>query len=384
MANQGSRVIGERKVPRRAMRILGSLRLGDAALLHPRHHLRLRALFRRAPGREPGRGPGALGLRHRRGRSRHRRPARRCSAPSPTPSGARKPWIAGFGGLLVLGSLALWWVAPGRRRAIPIALVAFAVGTIGAEFATVFNNAMMPDLVAGSRLGEPVRHRLGGRLCRRPRQPADQPRLPRRRPGDRQDPPRPHARSRPRPGAVRGRPRLRTVHRASGILVFVAPMFLFTPDMPKADADSRRALRRRPCARGATLKGLRGYRNAARFLLANMIYTDGLIALFAFGGDLRRRHLRLVARSSSASSASCSRSRARSAPSSAGRLDDRIGPKRVVSSDAGRARAGESRHRVGRSRACPVSSSRRHRRSDGDGLFASLRTENGPISCSAP
>jgi UMF1 family MFS transporter len=35
---------------------------------------------------------------------------------------------------------------------------------------------------------------------------------------------------------------------------------------------------------GTTLRGLGGHRNALRYLVANMIYSDGLVALFAFGG----------------------------------------------------------------------------------------------------
>ena len=64
--------------------------------------------------------------------------------------------------------------------------------------------------------------------------------------------------------------------------------------------------------------------------LANMVYTDGLVALFAFGGIYAVGHLRLERRSSSACSASCSPSPAPSARFLGGRLDDRIGPKRVV------------------------------------------------------
>ena len=52
-----------------------------------------------------------------------------------------------------LGSLALWFAEPGVEHAVAIALVAFAIGTIGVEFATVFTNAMMPDLVPEERLG---------------------------------------------------------------------------------------------------------------------------------------------------------------------------------------------------------------------------------------
>ena len=68
-------------------------------------------------------------------------------------TGPRKPWIAAFSVLLVAGSAALWFAIPGSPDGVAIALVAFAVGTIGAEFATVFTNAMMPDLVPAHQLG---------------------------------------------------------------------------------------------------------------------------------------------------------------------------------------------------------------------------------------
>ncbi len=68
-------------------------------------------------------------------------------------TGPRKPWVAAFSVLLVVGSAALWFAEPGAEGAVPIALVFFAIGTIGAEFATVFTNAMMPELVDSSRLG---------------------------------------------------------------------------------------------------------------------------------------------------------------------------------------------------------------------------------------
>src|SRR5207302_2544704 len=62
-------------------------------------------------------------------------------------SGRRKPWIAGFGALLVIGASLMWIGKPGDVGVIPPLLLAFSIATIGAEFATVFNNAMMPTLV---------------------------------------------------------------------------------------------------------------------------------------------------------------------------------------------------------------------------------------------
>ena len=68
-------------------------------------------------------------------------------------SGRRKPWIAAFGALLVIGSCLMWFGKPGDPSVIPPLLLAYAIATIGVEFATVFNNAMMPTLVPPDKIG---------------------------------------------------------------------------------------------------------------------------------------------------------------------------------------------------------------------------------------
>src|ERR1700722_2229713 len=68
-------------------------------------------------------------------------------------SGRRKPWIAGFGALLVIGSCLMWIGKPGDTSIIPPLLLAYSVASVGVEFATVFNNAMMPTLVPPDRIG---------------------------------------------------------------------------------------------------------------------------------------------------------------------------------------------------------------------------------------
>src|ERR1700736_1275155 len=67
--------------------------------------------------------------------------------------GRRKPWIARFGALLVIGSCAMWIGRPGDPVIIPPLLLAYAIASVGAEFATVFNNAMMPTLVPPDKIG---------------------------------------------------------------------------------------------------------------------------------------------------------------------------------------------------------------------------------------
>ena len=68
-------------------------------------------------------------------------------------SGRRKPWIAAFGALLVIGSCLMWFGRPGDVSVIPPLLLAYGIATIGVEFATVFNNSMMPTLVPPDEIG---------------------------------------------------------------------------------------------------------------------------------------------------------------------------------------------------------------------------------------
>jgi UMF1 family MFS transporter len=66
-------------------------------------------------------------------------------------------------------------------------------------------------------------------------------------------------------------------------VVFVLPMFLFTPDFV-ARVSARNAVRTGLTELRHTLRELPKHRSMMAFLIANMIYTDGLVSLFAFGG----------------------------------------------------------------------------------------------------
>jgi len=197
-------------------------------------------------------------------------------------SGRRKPWIAAFGALLVIGSCLMWFGKPGDVSVIPPLLLAYAIATVGVEFATVFNNAMMPSLVPPDKIG-----RLSGTgwatgyvggilslvlvlgfLAASP----DTGRTlfgfvplfgldPVTHEGD----------------------RITGPLTAVWFIVFVLPMFLLTPDYP-AKRRMGEALREGLTDLRQTLGGLPKQKSMAAFLLANMIYTDGLVSLFAFGG----------------------------------------------------------------------------------------------------
>ncbi len=197
-------------------------------------------------------------------------------------SGRRKPWIAGFGALLVIGASLMWIGKPGDPGVILPLLLAYAIASVGVEFATVFNNAMMPTLVPPDRIG-----RLSGTgwatgyvggilslvlvlgfLAASP----DTGRTlfgltplfgldPVSHQGD----------------------RITGPLTAAWFVIFVLPMFLLTPDYP-ARRPIRDALRVGLSGLRHTLGELPKQKSLATFLLANMIYTDGLVSLFAFGG----------------------------------------------------------------------------------------------------
>ncbi len=68
-------------------------------------------------------------------------------------TGPRKPWIAAFSLLYVLGSFSLWYAVPGLDN-YTFVLIAFAVGVIGVEFSTTFSNAMLPEIATKSEVGK--------------------------------------------------------------------------------------------------------------------------------------------------------------------------------------------------------------------------------------
>jgi UMF1 family MFS transporter len=198
-------------------------------------------------------------------------------------TGARKPWIAGFSLPLVVGSLALWLAVPGEPGSIAIALAAFALATLGVEFATVFTNAMMPDLVPRARLG-----RLSGNgwalgyagglvslviaLGLMAASPTTGLTLLGLDPLFGLDP------------ATRAGDRASGPFSAIWYLVFVLPLFLFVPDVPRRAIPLSGAVRQGLHDLAATLRQARANRQVMTFLIANMVYKDGLVALFAFGG----------------------------------------------------------------------------------------------------
>ena len=195
----------------------------------------------------------------------------------------RKPWIAGFSLLIVLGCAGLWFAAPGEMDMLPLVLLAFALAIVGAELATVFTNAMMPSLVPAGRLGALsgfgwATGYVGGLVSLvlfAGLIAADA--------GTGKTllglPPLLSLDTETREGD-----RLVGPFSALWYLVFVLPLFLFTPDRPQ-EAPKAGAVKAGLAQLLSGIKDLvRNHREIARFLLARMLYADGIGAVFAFGG----------------------------------------------------------------------------------------------------
>src|SRR6267154_4634207 len=197
-------------------------------------------------------------------------------------SGRRKPWIAGFGCLLVIGSSLMWFGKPGDPSIIPALLLSYAIASVGVEFATVFNNAMMPTLVPPEKIGRLsgtgwATGYVGGILSLilvlgfLAANPETGRTLFGFMPLFGLDP------------VTHQGDRITGPLTGIWFILFVLPMFLLTPDYP-ARHSARDALREGLIELRRGLRELPKQKSMAAFLLANMIYTDGLVSLFAFGG----------------------------------------------------------------------------------------------------
>jgi UMF1 family MFS transporter len=196
--------------------------------------------------------------------------------------GSRKPWVALFAVVFVASLSALWLATPGADMArIALVLFAFVVATASIEYTAVFTNAIMPGLVPQSQLGRlsgigwAVGYAGGlvslaimaGLIVANP------------------------ATGRTLFGfdpllaldtAAGEGDRLVGPFAAVWFILFMIPFFLFVPDT--------RRQAKVPSGRPATaelwdtIRSLPSHPSMLLFLVARMIYSDGLAAIFAFGG----------------------------------------------------------------------------------------------------
>ncbi|TPW24520.1 MFS transporter [Marinobacter nauticus] len=188
-------------------------------------------------------------------------------------SGRRKPWLISFTLLCVISSAMLWTVTPDQSQFWTAALWV-GLGTLGAEFAFIFYNSMLPDLARPERTGRWSGWAWGlgyvggiaslvvalygfieadGTFFNLDRDAAE------------------HVRA-------------TFVLVAVWYLVFALPAFFFIPDRPSTGLSLGAATRAGLAQLKQSIAHVRQYRDIVRFLIARMLYTDGLATIFTFGG----------------------------------------------------------------------------------------------------
>jgi len=187
--------------------------------------------------------------------------------------GQRKPWLLFFTMLCAAGATMLWFAEPVPGR-IPWIMATVVLATIGFEFGTVFYNAMLGDVARPGHVGRlsglawgfgyaggltALAVALVGFVMT------------------------------DRPWFGLGKDdyaNIRIVGPLCGLwlLAFSWPLFAFTPERPASTVDLNQTLRAGLKRLFEVLRDLRHNANLVRFLIANMLYTDGLVTVFAFGG----------------------------------------------------------------------------------------------------
>jgi UMF1 family MFS transporter len=196
--------------------------------------------------------------------------------------GARKPWMAVLSLVFLTGLCTLWLGTPDAHlETILLVLAGFVVATLAAELMSVFSNAIMTGLVPKDELGRlsgtgwavgyfgglvslalvagflvPMPGETKTLLGLDPLLTLD--------------------------GATHQSDRITGPFAAIWFAIFIIPFFLFVPD--------KRAGHQAQPARSAgaelwdTIKTLPSMPSLMIFLVARMLFTDGLTAIFAFGG----------------------------------------------------------------------------------------------------
>jgi UMF1 family MFS transporter len=187
--------------------------------------------------------------------------------------GPRKPWLATFTGLCAVATGLLWFIEPDPSFVL-LALVLVFVANSALGLCDAFYNAMLPDLAPSQTLGRwsgrgwAIGYFAGiaalvllyfGVINREP----------------------------PPFGldAESAEPvRLVGPVIALWLVVFSLPLFFITPDRPPVDRSTGKVVRQGLGNLWRTLRSLGLQSQVLRFLIARLIYNDGLNTLFTFGG----------------------------------------------------------------------------------------------------
>lgn len=199
-------------------------------------------------------------------------------------SGRRKPWILVFVVIMMPAMFMLWFSeAGGGGIGIFPTLALIVLIAVMFEFSAVFHNAMLPSIAPASKVGmisgmALALGNIGGLLLMvfvlyafalpgtvdwffipdTPLFGLDQ--------------------------AAQEHNRIVGPMTAIWLLVFGLPLFLFTPDGRESEISMSSAVKNGLGEVWVTIKAVSHYRNVALFLIARMIFNDGLVGILIFSG----------------------------------------------------------------------------------------------------
>lgn len=187
--------------------------------------------------------------------------------------GRRKPWLFSFALLAIMSTAALWFVKP-DSDSVPLALVLVFLAIIGTESSIIFYNSLLPDLAPENMIGRwsgwsAGLGYTGGLFClvlifivfinnQNP----------------------PFGLGEIVSGAIRAS----FIVTALWYFLFSLPLLFFTPDTQRTDATLTESVQKGWSQLKASLSEVRKYYYIVRFLIARLLFIDGLATLFAFGG----------------------------------------------------------------------------------------------------
>jgi UMF1 family MFS transporter len=185
--------------------------------------------------------------------------------------GGRRRLLAFFTSVMAIATGLLWFIRPNADDVLP-ALLLVGTATVAYEIATVLYNAMLPEIAPPGRLGlisglawgaGYVGGLIGLGVCLL-------------------------LLVNPTPalfGLDRGQAehvRAAALFAAGWIALFSWPVLVAVPD-PPARATTAQAIRSGMVELRQTLRAARDHPSLLRFLIAHMLYADGMTTLFAFG-----------------------------------------------------------------------------------------------------
>ncbi len=199
-------------------------------------------------------------------------------------SGRRKPWILVFLAVMIPAVFLLWFAQPGGAGlGIYPTLALIVLIAVMFEFSAVFHNAMLPAIAPVEKVGSISGRALalgniGGLLLMvfvlyafalpgvldwsfLPETPLfglDQ--------------------------SQQEHNRVVGPLTAIWLLVFALPLFLFTPDGRDSAVSVRDSVQQGLREVWSTVRAVSHYRNVALYLIARMIFNDGLVGILIFGG----------------------------------------------------------------------------------------------------